>query len=664
MDYFRLIKPVWGKKLLTNGQPNPDFKQEIEGPDTIEVIDPEESFIRQKNDEGYNVYFLPNRPSVDIHQKGAPFAGGKHVDDFRFIFIDMDLKEGVFSSKEDFLQVIASFPVKPTMTVDSGNGIHVYWGINNLTRDEYVMAQIMLIEFFHTDISVFTVLQLMRYPGFMNTKVLGDFKPAFIVDELSSNETYDLGLVTCHLAAPSQEGQDRGMLHLNKLDGKLTVKIAENANLDELPDSFVKLLDNPKLPLIDQLFNDPKAYRGDRSSADMKLANELKRLGLNKMDALAVLANTQKALDKGASRISYAQNTIDKVYIDKLNTKYQSVGDILNTPESDWDMGDLVNGPEYLDSGVLHNKWRKRELLGIIAGTGMGKTSFTLNAIRDMIKNNPGNEDLHIFFSLEMEKTEIAIKWRDLAGADTELASRLIVVDNFDDNGNPRNLGLQEMESVCEEIKQLSSKELGSVTIDHIGIIGRHIDIRKRFTFSIESEQHSGHGNIRTMSMASLANQLKPFAKLVNAFVIVLTQTTKEKGAGDTPIYKDGAYGISNYENIMDRIITLWQPLSKVKSMTTISFLAWQYAKIRKIHKNDKIVTENPHLLTYDSESGNLRLSSPSEYAAFEELRPKADALRAQIAKKQGVSYSLQTGLVNVTERLKQHELEKAQRNR
>lgn len=662
MDYFRLIKPVWGKPLLSNGKSNPNFLKEIPGEDNIEVIDPDVSFLQSKNEEGYNIYFLPNRPSVDVHVKGIPFANGRHVDDYRFIFIDMDLKDGIFETKEQFLEVIEAFPIKPTMTVDSGNGIHVYWAISDLSRDTYVMAQIMLIEFFKTDDSIFTTLQLMRCPGFNNTKVLDAFKPAFLIDRLCTDVSYALSDVLYHLEPPSQEGQDRAMLHLNKLDGKLNIKISDKIDIDELPESFLALME--KNETIKNLFNDARSFGKDRSSGDMKLANDLRKYGLSKEDALLVLANTEKALERGSARLSYAQNTIGKVYIDKLHTKYQSVGDILNTPEEDWDLGDLINGPHYMDTEVLHYHWRKRELLGVIGGTGMGKTSFILNTIRDIIKNNPDNDDLHVIFSLEMEKVEIAEKWKELVGGDVNLAHRLIVVDNYDESGNPRNLGLQEMLEIALEIKQLSTKKIGTTTIDHIGIIGKQIDVRKRHKFSIDSEQHSGFGNVRTLSLATLANQLKPLARMIDTFLIVLTQTTKEKGAGDTPIYKDGAYGISNYENIMDRIITIWQPLSKIKAQTHLRFLAWQYAKIRKIHKNDKIFTETPHLLTYDSASGNLKLSTPEEYTQFEELKPKADALRAQIAKKQGVQYSLQTGLTNIAERLKQHELEKAQRNR
>src|SRR5690606_13115645 len=115
-----------------------------------------------------------------------------HIDVFNFIFVDMDLKDKVYETKEAFFRKLSEFPVKPTMVVDSGNGVHAYWSIQNLSRDEYVFSQLALIKHFNTDDSIYTVLQLMRLPGFMNTKRHGDPVPASIVAELSSNATYML----------------------------------------------------------------------------------------------------------------------------------------------------------------------------------------------------------------------------------------------------------------------------------------------------------------------------------------------------------------------------------------------------------------------------------------------------------------------------------------
>lgn len=180
------------------------------------------------------------------------------------------------------------------------------------------------------------------------------------------------------------------------------------------------------------------------------------------------------------------------------------------------------------------------------------------------------------------------------------------------------------------------------MAIDHVGIISKHIDTRKPYTFGIDAEINSGFGNIRTLSLNSLCNQLKVLCKMLDTFIIVLTQTTKEKGVGDLPIDKDGAYGMSNYENIMDRIITIWQPLKLVQAQTKLKFLSWQYVKIRSKHADDKIQTNESKVLTFDLTTGDLRNATPEEYTEFNRLLPLTYEIRdAMIKKKGGVGYSI-----------------------
>jgi hypothetical protein len=196
------------------------------------------------------------------------------------------------------------------------------------------------------------------------------------------------------------------------------------------------------------------------------------------------------------------------------------------------------------------------------------------------------------------------------------------------------------------ELKKLTGKNIGMMAIDHVGIISRHIDTRKKYTFGIDSEMNAGYGNIRTLSLNSLCNQLKPLCKMLDTHIVALTQTTKEKGVGDLPIDKDGAYGMSNYENIMDRIITIWQPLKLVQHQTRIMFLAWQYVKIRSKHQNDKISTNEAKLLTFDLITGDLKVTTQEEYLEFSRLYPQTVDLRDQMMKKKGgPGYSIHVGV-------------------
>lgn len=604
-----------------------------------------QEFIKQKNDEGYNCYFFPNHPSTDVYAAGVVSLAGKHIDVFNFIFVDMDLKDNKYASKEDFLKTLGNFPIKPTMVVNSGNGIHAYWAINGLTRDEYVFAQLALLKYFDTDPSVFTVLQLMRLPGTNNTKRHNDYVPAVVLEEHSSNQNYDLTQFPQEIfQALTEQEIVRGQKHIDRLEGRLTVNAPEFVNLDEVPDIFFDFINEDRNKESLGLWMDPKGTYGDRSGADMKLANILYKNNFNKKEALAVLSNTQKALSH-PNRIHYAEMTIDKVYTEKLVSKFLTVGQRNRTIDEDKNLGDLVKSTGYFDTEVLGNPWRKRELTGLIAGTGVGKTTVTLKWMKDAIQNNPDTDDIYVFFSLEMAVGEIVTRWNKLVGKDSPLADRLYVIGNETEKFEPRNIGLQEVLEDCKELKKLTGKNIGMLAIDHVGIISKHIDTRKKPTFGIDSEQNSGYGNIRTLGLNSLCSQLKVLCKMLDTHIIVLTQTTKEKGVGDLPIDKDGAYGISNYENIMDRIITIWQPLKLVQHLSKVNFLAWQYVKVRSKHQDDKIQTNEPKLLTFDLVSGDLRATTQVEYEEFTRLYPTTIEMRdAMIKKKGGVGYSIHVG--------------------
>lgn len=644
MQFYRLVKPQWAQPTLANNEPNPKFEEAIDGPNTFEGCFDKE-FLAEQNQKGYNIYFFPNHPSTDVYAAGTKHLNGRNIDVFNFVFVDMDLKDGVYKTKDEFLTRLEQFPLKPTMIVDSGNGVHAYWRISDLTRQAYVITQLALLTHFKTDESIWTVLQLMRVPQYMNTKRRNDYVACQILEDRSSGETYSISQFPKEIYQLDEKLVNKAQNHLNRLDGKLEIDFGQEVNADEIPDEFIQLmLENSE---IARLFRDPKSF-GDRSSADMKLANALFTKGLNIRVALAVLSNTQKALEKGAYRKEYATLTVSKVYSDRPKHKFQTVSEYLR------DSKDQINepqifGPYYADFEVLGEPWRRKELLGVIAGPGVGKTAFALNIIRDVIQNNPHNDDVYIFFSLEMSKGQVIRRWLKLVGENSQLADRLYVIDNIDQTTKlPISIGLQEMYEFSKEIMQVSGKHIGAFVVDHFHIISSHINIHKKPNFGIKSEQNTGYGDVQNLSMNGLATQLKTLVKALDSFGIILTQTTKDKGAGDLPIGKDGAYGVSQYEWIMDRILSIWQPLMRVQSLSKNNFLAFQYAKLREKHPDDKIKEYDPKLLTYDMTSGNLRVTTTNEYTEFTDLLPKANEARELITKKKPGAYSIQLDLGSI----------------
>lgn len=635
--FYRLIKPSWAKPTKDNKEANPDFIKEISGPNVIEGCFNSED-VNRMNKMGYNAYFFPNHPNTNVYTDGVKHLSGRHISVFNFVFVDMDLKDGKYNTIEDFHKKLKDFKILPTMVVDSGHGVHAYWKIDNLTREQYLFTQMSLISYFETDSSIWTVLQLMRVPGSLNTKVHNNFKVASINTELSSNKEYSISDFPFDIYNISEDLATKVRLHCDKLDGKILMDITRDVNLDEIPESFLDLME--KDLKIKELYYDPTKAYGDRSGADMKLTNILFNKNIPKKEALQIIANSQKALSKGPARQEYASSTVDKVYKDRVKNSFKTVGERLREGITDFEL-EPIRGPYYMDTGVLTKTWSKTQLLGLIAGTGVGKTSITLNMMKEIINNNPDNDDIFIFFTLEMPEKEIIDRWIDLVGSGSSLADRLYVISNEDESGDPRNIGLQEIFEYCQDIKKSTGKEINCLAIDHFGLISNHIDTRKKYTFGINSEMGTGWGDIRTLSNNNKATQLKSLVKMLNCFGIILTQTTKEKGIGDLPIGKDGAYGISQYENIMDYIITAWQPLMRVKHKCGLDMLAWQYAKIRhQKGKTDKIKELEHKLLSYDSNTGSLNPPTDEEYIRFQEWLPQAEAIRDQLSKKKGAEYS------------------------
>lgn len=638
MRFYRLIKPRWAQAKLANGNDNPEFIEEIQGPDIIEGCNFEKEFLIKKNNAGYGVYFFPNHPDTDVYAAGTKHLNGKSINTFKYVFVDMDLKDGDYATKEDFLQELRKFPLKPTFVHDSGNGIHAYWEVENLTRSTYVITQLALLNKLKTDNSVWTVLQLMRAPGYLNTKKHNEFKKSSILKEESSAEVYKISDFPKEIYNLDKSLKIKAQRHIDRLDGKLDLKLSSDVDLNNLPEKFLVLLETNKT--AKQLFENPESV-GDRSSADMKLANLLFSMKFNINEAVAVLSNTQKALEKGANREAYVNNTVSKVYSDRPKHKFQSVADFLNAEESSISEPQ-INGPSYLDAGVLGEPWRRKELLGLIAGSGVGKTSTVLNIISDIIKNNPHNDDVFVFFSLEMSKKQVMKRWVALTKENPEYSNRLYVIDTQDENGMPIDIGIQEIYEFCTEIKQCTGKHIGAFVVDHFHILSTHIDTRKKPNFGIDtSAEVVGKGFKRNLQINDLATQLKSLVKILDTYGIILSQTSKEKGKGDVPIAKDGAFGSSKFDWIIDRLITIWQPLLRVQNQTPYRFLAYQYVKIREKRPNDKIHEYEPKLLTYNLESGKLSIPSSVEYQEFTRVLPLAQLAREEATKKNVMDYSI-----------------------
>lgn len=597
---FRLIAPKW----LTDK--HPDKRKVLEGTFTSDQI-------AAFNEEGYNVYFLPNHPKT--HSKGIT-VDGTHIDVFNYVFVDCDLKDEVYPSKDAFLEQIGTIDIAPSRIVDSGNGIHVYWRISDLDAMSYLRFQRRLLRLFKTDEAVGQIFQLMRYPGTTNTKDQTTLKPCL---ELYSDDVeYTCEELDKLLPAITVADEQYCKQHFDKtynLD-------RENVQItDVMPPKWGKLLRDSQE--AKSLWADTS---DDRSKADYRLGHLMFANGFDRNEAISVLANSAKALSRAPiHRVSYASNIVDKIWTfedtedkDTLDLS-SSVRDILQRS------GDTLKGTPFRCHPRIDNTehgFRLGQVIGLVAGSGVGKTAFALNMFRWFAQENP---DFHHFFiPLEQPANEIADRWRTMCGPDESLHDKVHVISNYDNEGNFRHLSFEEIRAYIEKFQRKTGYKIGSVVIDHIG--------------ALKKKGKDGENQ----DLMDICHSMKAFAVQTNTLLVMQSQSSREKaGIGDLELNKDAAYGTVYFEAYCDYLVSLWQPLKRCHAEPMCpTVTAFKFCKIRhKKQKKDVIQEDVPYFMLFDSENEQMRDMTQDEITSFNFFLPKATNKRKADRKTELVPY-------------------------
>ena len=543
--------------------------------------------IDELNTQGYSIYFLPNYPS---EYDSSKTVDGSHIDKFEYVFLDMDLKDGIYPDKETF---ISSIDISPTRIVDSGNGVHVYYRVSDLDPMSFLRLQRRLMRVYDTDEAVCKIYQLMRLPGTINVKKIEALVPC---ETLYENDTV---VYTCEqldklLPPISLADEAYCQQHWEKTyntDRKaLTVT-------DKLPERFGTLL--AKSQEAKDIW---EGKTEDRSASDYRLGHLMYRDGFTKADMLSVLINTAKALPRApCHRMSYAEGIVDKVLSGQKAPPIQypksvssnSVKDILARGE------EAVSGTRFPCSRLLDDTvagFRLGQVIGLVAGSGVGKTSMAVNMFKWFTELNADYD--HLFVSLEQTDTDIAARWRTVCQGDTRLHDKVHVLSNYNEDGSFRNLSLDEI----KEYILKSGKKFGTVVIDHIGVL--------RGTTK----------NGENQSLIEICKHMKEFAVSTNTMVIMQSQAPREKaGIGDLELNKDAAYGTVAFESFVDYLLCIWQPYKRMYKEGAPTVMAFKYCKIRyKKQTRDAIQEDTCYQLFFDPETEQLRELTQNEEKACE----------------------------------------------
>ncbi len=556
------------------------------------------------NESGYNIYYLPNYPS--FYDKSTSPVSGSAIDVFTTVFVDMDLKSGTYASKDAFVEVIMASPLaKVTRLVDSGNGIHVYWSVSDLDAISFLRFQRRLIALFKTDDAIAKIYQLMRVPNTANVK--DPQNPKLCLELVSSPEVVYTSEELDKLLPPiTPQDEQYCQMHFARtynLDQK-------NSVIDDtLPPKFGELLKNNKE--VKALWSQTS---DDRSKADYRLGHIMYANGFTREEAISVLVNSAKAITRAPMhRVNYAQNIVDKIWTFEITKEPEllssSVAEILQKSGSTL-KGTRFPGPRYLDA--TEHGFRLGQVIGLVAGSGVGKTALALNMFRDFVKNNP--EYTHFFIPLEQPANEIADRWKTMCGADTSLHSKVHIMSNYGDTGTFRNLSFEEIKDYLLSYQKKTNTKIGCVVIDHIGAL------RKK-----------GARNGENQDLMDICHHMKSFAVETNTLLVMQSQAPREKaGIGDLELNKDAAYGTVFFESYCDYLITLWQPLKRCYSEEACpTVTAFKFCKIRhKRRDKDQIQEDVCYRLYFDPKTEQARELTQDEETSFSFFLQKATNIR------------------------------------
>lgn len=275
------------------------------------------------NNKGAGIFVCVNKIENSLKRDS------KSVSKIRSVFADKD--DGNFGS----------FPIEPSILVQTKNGQHAYWLTDEVSRDNFTEIQKSIINKLKTDISIHDLPRVMRLPGFYHRKDPNN--PYFVNVLKGSNLKYSMSELTTifpkieqkNISVNSLKGNHIEVLrYIEKLEGAIQGHNGDLKTFQVACDLIrgFNLSDDDAI-LYFRKFNEKCHPAWSENDLQTKLQSARKS-GSGDFGYLLKNITTEqwvyKFIDKNKVRTAYNQ----KIY---FNEDLISVGSLIRKAEIEWD---------------------------------------------------------------------------------------------------------------------------------------------------------------------------------------------------------------------------------------------------------------------------------------------------------------------------------------
>jgi len=510
--------------------------------------------------------------------------GGKaeNVIDVPCVWCDADFNK---VPKEVISSSLKRFPFKPSIIVESGGGVHLYWLLKEPSREYATIEDInrRITSQLKGDINSCDIARILRIPNTINHKY-----PALCKVRKNYGFTYDLDVFLDVL--PRANGYP-------KSNGGLKIKDPE------------------------WLSNAMKGVgEGDRNATGIRIAG----YWINKLDPdeVMVILKTWNSLNTPPLSTSDIEKIVNSVSRYKPETPSEPIDDVYDTKRM------LDSYKSYIETlkqnkfttGIANIDKKIRgvaggEVLTIIARAGSFKTALLQNLLKNYVReSNMGA----IFFSLEMPVSSVTERYFEMISGFSGNEVEQIYSDPLSEELRsqwepkfitelpnfyviPKKIGLSDIQKYIKVIEEHYKVKVGLIGIDYMGLM-------------------DAHGNNEYEVISNLAKGIKMTAKSIGLPIILLSQVSRKGGEGETEITMDHGRGSGAIEEAADFVFGLWQ----VEKSDTSSLIVreYEYDLVCKILKNRKGPRGSKWILDLDPSTFTIG-SASKEYTGKSKRQDK-----------------------------------------